>query len=91
MIEEELMMKHGNHKAIYRSRNKHEETTNHKTTKLITEFGNLAYVSKPLSQWVRIYYLCSKLQNYIINVPNGLQTNLVLFCQISRTQQNRRR
>jgi hypothetical protein len=30
MKEEELMMKHGSHKAIYRSGNKHEETTNHK-------------------------------------------------------------
>jgi hypothetical protein len=30
MKEEELMMKHGSHKEIYRSGNKHEETTNHK-------------------------------------------------------------
>jgi hypothetical protein len=30
MKEEELMKKHGNHKAIYRYGNKHEETTNHK-------------------------------------------------------------
>jgi hypothetical protein len=34
MKEEELMMKHGSHKAIYRSGNKHEETTNHKTKKV---------------------------------------------------------
>jgi hypothetical protein len=30
MKEEELMKKHGSHKEIYRSGNKHEETTNHK-------------------------------------------------------------
>ena len=30
MKEEDLMKKHNNHKAIYRSGNKHEETTNHK-------------------------------------------------------------
>jgi hypothetical protein len=29
MKEEELMMKHGNHKEIYRFGNNHEETTNH--------------------------------------------------------------
>jgi hypothetical protein len=29
MKEEELMMKHGSHKAIYRSGNKHEKIANH--------------------------------------------------------------
>ena len=45
----------------------------------LTEFGNIIYVFGPLSQWVRLSYLYSKLQKYIIKVPNGLQTNLVVF------------
>jgi hypothetical protein len=43
------------------------------------EFGNIAYVFGPLSQWVRLSYFSSKLQKYIIKVPNGLQTDLVVF------------
>jgi hypothetical protein len=54
------MRKHNSHKEIFRSRHNHEEqkTIN---TKLIMEFDNLAYVSGPLSQLVRISYLCLKL------------------------------
>jgi hypothetical protein len=68
MKEEELMMKYNSHKIIYRSRNNHKGTENHKQQKLITEFGNLAYIFGPLSQWVRLSYFSSKLQKYIIKV-----------------------
>ena len=52
-------MKHDNHKENYRSEHKHEEQQT-MTREVITEFENLAYVSGPLSQWVRLSYLCSK-------------------------------
>jgi hypothetical protein len=43
------MKKHSSHNNIYRSGNNHEEqqTIN---TKVIMEFGNLAYISGPLSK-----------------------------------------
>jgi hypothetical protein len=43
------------------------------TTNLLTEFGKIAYISGPLSQWVRLSYFSSKLQTYIRKVSNGLQ------------------
>jgi hypothetical protein len=62
MKEEELYEETGNisHIHIYRSEIKQEEqqTIN---TNVITEFDNLAYVSGPLSQWVRLSYFCSKI------------------------------
>jgi len=79
MKEEELMMKHSSHKIIFRSENNHKGTKNHKQQNLISEFDNLAYISGPLSQWVRLSYFSSKLQKYIIKVPNGLKTNMVVF------------
>jgi hypothetical protein len=47
------------------------------TTKLLTEFDKIAYVSGPLSQWVRLSYFSSMLQKYIRKVSNGLQNGLV--------------
>jgi hypothetical protein len=73
MKEEKIMMKHSSHKIIYKSGNKNKGTANHKQKKLLTEFVNLTYVSGPLSRWVRLSYFSSKLQKYIIKVPNGLQ------------------
>jgi hypothetical protein len=49
------------------------------TTKLLMEFDNIAYVSGPLSQWVRLSYFSSKLQKYIRKVSNGLKTSLAMF------------
>jgi hypothetical protein len=74
---------------MYRTKINHKATANHNTN-VITEFDNLAYVSGPLSQWVKIYYLCSKLEKYITTVPKGYKTDLVFFYQISRTQQKKR-
>ena len=56
---------------------------------MITEFENLPDVSGPLSQWVRFFYLCSKLNKYITTVPKGYKTNLVLLYHILRTQQKK--
>jgi hypothetical protein len=87
--EEEDMRKYHIHINMYRTEMKHKTTTNHNTN-VITEFDNLAYVSGPLSQWVRLSYFCSKLNKYITTVPKGYKTDLVLFYQISRTQQKKR-
>ena len=54
------------------------------------EFKNLAYVSGPLSEWVRISYFYSKLNKYIILVPKGYKIDLILLYQISRTQLKKR-
>jgi hypothetical protein len=51
---------------------------------------NFAYVSGPLSLWGRLLYFCSKAQKYITAMPNGYKTDLVMFVQISRTQQRKR-
>jgi hypothetical protein len=60
MKEEELGMKHDSHKYIYIYEiNKEEQQTIN--TNVITEFGNLAYISWPLSQLVRLSYFCLKL------------------------------
>jgi hypothetical protein len=55
-----MKRKHNNHIHIYRSEKKHKQrrTIN---TNVITEFDNLAYVSGPLSEWVRLSYFCLKL------------------------------
>jgi len=37
------------------------------------EFDNIAYVSGPLSQWVRLSYFSSNLQKYVRKVSNGLK------------------
>jgi hypothetical protein len=58
------------------------------TTKLLTEFDKIAYVSGPLFQWVRLSYFSSMFQKYIIKVSNGLQTIMVVFFSTSRTQHN---
>jgi hypothetical protein len=58
------------------------------TTKLLTEFDKIAYVSGPLSQWVRLSYFSSMLQKYIRKVSIGLQAGLVVFFSTSRTQHN---
>jgi hypothetical protein len=49
------------------------------TVKLLTDFGKIAYVSEPLSQWVRLSYLFSMLQTCIRKVSNVLQTDMPLF------------
>ena len=51
---------------------------------------NFAYVSGPLSLWGRLLYFCSNALKYIIAMPNGYKTDLVMFVQISRTQQRKR-
>jgi hypothetical protein len=48
MKEEEDMRSYHIHINMYRTEMKHKTTANHNTN-VITEFGNLAYVSKPLS------------------------------------------
>ena len=66
-------------------------STNNQQTmiaKLLMKFGNIAYVSRPLSQWVRFYYFSSEIQTYIRKVLNGLQTGLNVFYYTSRTQKN---
>jgi hypothetical protein len=63
---------------MYRTEIKHKTIANHNTN-VITEFYNLAYVSGPLSQWVRLSYLFSKINKYITTVPKGYKTDLVLF------------
>jgi hypothetical protein len=71
-------MKHENHIHIYRYEINQEE---HQTinTNVIMEFNNLAYVSGPLSQWVRLSYFYSKIYKYITTVSKSLQTDLALF------------
>jgi hypothetical protein len=76
--EEEVMRSYYSHINMYRTEMKHKTTTNHKIN-VIMEFRNLAYVSGPLSQWVRLSYFSSKLNKYITTVPNGYRTDLVLF------------
>jgi hypothetical protein len=49
------------------------------TTKMLKEFDNIPYISRPLSQLVRLSYFSSKLQKYIRKVLNGLKTGLVMF------------
>jgi hypothetical protein len=51
---------------------------------------NFAYVSKPFSLWGRLLYFCSKAQKYITAMPNGYNTDLVMFSQISRTMHKKR-
>ena len=68
---------------------KHKTTTNHNTN-VIMKFDNLAYISRPLSQWVKLSYFYSKLNKYITTVTKGYKIDLVLFYQISRTQQKKR-
>jgi hypothetical protein len=51
---------------------------------------NIAYVSEPLPLWGRLLYFYSKDQKYISAMPIGYNTNLVMFFQISRTQQRKR-
>ena len=77
------------HNKKCRSKCKHKEQQTI-TTNMLTEFGKIAYVSGPLSQWVRISYFYSKLNKYIILVPKGYKIDLVLFDQILRTQQKKR-
>jgi hypothetical protein len=48
-------------------------------TKLITKFGNIAYISQPLSKWVRLSYFSSTIETYFIKVSNGLQYGMVVF------------
>jgi hypothetical protein len=43
-----------------------------------------------LSQWGRLLYFCSKIKKYIAVVPLGYKDDLVMFFQISRTQQKKR-
>ena len=57
---------------------------------MLTKLGKIAYVSGPLSQWVRLSYLSSMIQKYIRKVSKGLQTGLALFFSTSRIQHNRR-
>jgi hypothetical protein len=79
MKEGELMMNIAAKIRYTNLENKHKEQQTI-TRRLITKFDNLAYISGPLSRWVRLSYFCSNLQKYIIKVPNGLQTDLdVLF------------
>jgi hypothetical protein len=40
--------------------------------------------------WGRLLYFYSSAQNYISAMPKGYKTDLVLFSQISRTQQKKR-
>jgi hypothetical protein len=42
-----------------------------------------------LSQWGRLLYFYSKLKNNIVAIPLGYKTDLVMFFQISRTQQKK--
>jgi hypothetical protein len=79
MKEEELMMKHGIHNNIYRSGNKHKNQQTI-TTKVDNGVRQSRLRLGPLSQWVRLSYFSSKIQKYIIKVPNGLQTDMVVFC-----------
>jgi hypothetical protein len=51
------MRRYHNHISMYVSEMKNKKTTNHNTN-MIIEFDNLAYVSGPLSQWVRVSYFC---------------------------------
>ena len=52
------------------------------------EFGNIAYVFEPLSQWVRLSYFSSKIQTYIRKVSNGLKNSLNVLWYTSITQHN---
>jgi hypothetical protein len=72
---------------MYRTEMKHKTTTNHNTN-VITKFDNLAYISGPLSQWVRLSYLCSKLNKYIIVVPKGYK--MICSCSTRSQEPNRR-
>ena len=55
---------------------------------MLTEFGKIAYISGPLSQWVRLSYFSSMLQKYIRKVSKGLQIGLAVLCSTSRIQHN---
>jgi hypothetical protein len=72
--------------AIIRNADLKVSTKNQQTitTKLLTEFDKIAYVSGPLSQWVRLSYFSSMLQKYIRKVSIGLQ--VVWLCS-SRPQE----
>jgi hypothetical protein len=74
---------------MYITEMKHNKTTNHNTN-VIMDFDNLPYISRPLSQWARLSYLCSKLNKYITTVPKGYKNDMVLFYHISRTQRKKR-
>jgi hypothetical protein len=54
---------------------------------LITEFGTTLPTSLGLFSVGRLLYFFSRAQKYIIAMPNGYKTNLVMFFQISRTLQ----
>jgi hypothetical protein len=73
---------------MYRSEIKHKQQKSINTN-VITEFDNLASVSMSLSQWVRLSYFCSKINKYIPTVPKDYKNDLVLFYQISRTQEKK--
>jgi hypothetical protein len=76
MKEEELKRKHRIHKKytdMEISINK-QQTINNKVDNGVRQ-SRLRL--GPLSQWVRLSYLCSKIQKYIIKVPKGLQNDLV--------------